>query len=207
MHEGGTTVTHLHEILQVIKLREALGVNSGEKMLLSVGELSKRKNHEVVIKSINKLNRERRIDTVKYFVAGDGDLQEYLSNLIEDSHLQDKVFLLGYRTDVNMLTKAADVFVLPSRQEGLSVALMEAMATGLPVLCSKIRGNTDLVRNEYNGFTYKVDDVDGFSAGIEKIIHTSYKIGANNLISVKKYDEAVVKNIMKNVYTNILKEN
>lgn len=184
-----------------------MGVNSGEKMLLSVGELSKRKNHEVVIKSINKLNRERRIDTVKYFVDGDGDLQEYLSNLIEDSHLQDKVFLLGYRTDVNMLTKAADVFVLPSRQEGLSVALMEAMATGLPVLCSKIRGNTDLVRNEYNGFTYKVDDVDGFSAGIEKIIHTSYKIGANNLISVKKYDEAVVKNIMKNVYTNILKEN
>ena len=62
--------------------------------------------------------------------------------------LEDHVKLLGFRTDVAELCQAADVFVFPSKQEGLPVALMEAMACGVPVVCSRIRGNTDLVEDE-----------------------------------------------------------
>ena len=71
-----------------------------------------------------------------------------LQQLIRNYHLEEHVKLLGFRTDVAELCQAADVFVFPSKQDGLPVALMEAMACGVPVVCSRIRGNTDLVEDE-----------------------------------------------------------
>ena len=81
-------------------------------------------------------------DKIKYFIVGKGQLKEHLENLISDMNLQNQVTLLGFRTDVLELCKSADIFIFPSRQEGLPVALMEAMACKTMVLCSAIRGNT-----------------------------------------------------------------
>ena len=124
--------------------RTELGLKENDIMLLSVGELSERKNHEAVIRALNVLNN----DKIKYFIVGKGQLKEYLENLISDMNLQNQVTLLGFRTDVLELCKSADIFIFPSLQEGLPVALMEAMACKTIVLCSAIRGNTDLI-NKY----------------------------------------------------------
>ncbi len=128
--------------------RESLGVLSNDIMLLSVGELSERKNHEIVVRALKELNNLR----IKYFIAGQGELQEYLSGLIKDYGLEDNVFLLGYRNDISELCQAADLFIFPSKQEGLPVALMEAIACKTPVYCSNIRGNVELVQNERTMF-------------------------------------------------------
>ena len=124
--------------------RRELGVSNTDIMFLSVGELSHRKNHEVVIRAIKELNNP----DIKYFICGKGELEGYLINLIKESGLESQVKLPGYRTDVSELCQAADLFVFPSRQEGLPVALMEAIACQTPVLCSNIRGNTDLVKDK-----------------------------------------------------------
>lgn len=124
--------------------RRELGVSNTDIMFLSVGELSNRKNHEVVIRAIKELNNP----DIKYFICGKGELEGYLINLIKESGLESQVKLPGYRTDVSELCQAADLFVFPSRQEGLPVALMEAIACQTPVLCSNIRGNTDLVKDK-----------------------------------------------------------
>lgn len=125
-----------------IKKRTELGLNN-EIMFLSVGELSERKNHRAVINVLKQL----KDDNFKYFIVGEGSLDKELKNLINSVGLENKVFLLGFRRDVAELCNAADIYLFPSFQEGLPVALMEAIACKCPVIVSDIRGNRDLVKN------------------------------------------------------------
>ena len=118
------------------RVRAELGVPLDGKLLISVGELSARKNHAVVVQALQTLP-----DDYWYAIVGKGELAEELLALDRTGRLR----LLGYREDVRELLWASDLFVFPSLQEGLPVALMEAMAAGLPCVASDIRGNTDLL--------------------------------------------------------------
>ena len=121
--------------------RKELGIPEDAFLLLSVGELNENKNHQIVIRTLAELNDP----SIHYAIAGNGALAEYLTALAEQVGVADRVHLLGYRRDVAELYRTADVYVLPSLREGLNVSIMEAMASGLPVVCNRIRGNTDLV--------------------------------------------------------------
>ena len=193
---GGNELAHLKALLEIIKLRESLGVGRNDTMLLSVGELSERKNHEVVVKALGQMKHE----DIKYFIAGQGPLEGYLNDLIRQNGLDKSVKLLGFRDDVNKLTKATDKFIFPSLQEGLPVALMEAMATGLPVVASKIRGNTDIVKGGINGYLVDCQDVDGFAKGIEKNIRSS--AGVVNMDEMKDFSIVKVQKKMIKIYKN-----
>ena len=153
-----------------------------EVFLLSVGELSDRKNHVVVIEAMKQL--VQRHSQLRYFICGQGEKKQELQQLIRKYHLEDHVKLLGFRTDVAELCQAADVFVFPSKQEGLPVALMEAMACGVPVVCSRIRGNTDLVHNKKSLF--EPDNEEQVKACIEWILKKNEKNVVYNKLS--KYD-------------------
>ena len=137
------------------KLREAkrreFGASDDVFLLLSVGELTKRKNHQVVIRALKQLegmgNRieGRKISGWKYLIAGKGAERKKLEKLIKKSGLEGKILLLGYRTDIGELLAAADCFVFPSKQEGMPVALMEALAAGVPSIAADIRGCRELL--------------------------------------------------------------
>lgn len=129
--------------------RKSLGLKDTDIMLLSVGELSPRKNHGIVIEAISQLKDER----YKYFICGKGELKEEYQSLIKELGLEKQVFLLGYRDDISELCQASDLYLFPSHQEGLPVALMEAIACRVPVICADVRGNTDLVKNQNCLFT------------------------------------------------------
>ncbi len=111
---------------------------------MSVGELSARKDHACVLEALHLL----QFAGIRYFICGEGPLAERLILQIRKLHLEKQVVLLGYRADAAQLVQAADLFVFPSRQEGLPVALMEAIAAGTPVICSAIRGCRDLVSDK-----------------------------------------------------------
>ena len=121
--------------------RKKLGVPYNCKMLLSVGELSKRKNHEKIIRTLATISDK----SIYYCIAGVGDKKNELRELSKKLGVDNQVKMLGFRTDIIKLCKIADIFCFPSLQEGLPVALMEAMAAGLPIVCSAIRGNVDLI--------------------------------------------------------------
>lgn len=86
-------------------------------MLFSVGEFIKRKNHEIIIRAVTKLNNPN----IHYFIAGQGEWKQYLETLIGTLKYRSNVHFLGYRTDVNELYKTSDIFCFPSKQEGLTV--------------------------------------------------------------------------------------
>ena len=134
--------------------RQELGLPEDAFVILSVGELNKNKNHEVVIRAIAKLNNPN----IHYVICGKGSLESYLKRLALELGIHEKVHLLGYRTDVVQIYKVSDLFIFPSQREGLPVSLMEAMASGLPVICSDIRGNSDLIDNKVEGYLVSYDD-------------------------------------------------
>lgn len=120
--------------------RGALGVPEDGYMLLSAGELNANKNHAEVLRALAKTGDRE----IHYVIAGEGPLREDLRELAERLGVSTQLHLAGYRRDMPELYRAADCFVFPSKREGLPVALMEAAASGLPLICSRIRGNTDI---------------------------------------------------------------
>lgn len=171
------------------KKRAELGITEDDLMLISVGEINQNKNQEVIIKAISKLDK----DHIHYFIAGKGDKEQYLIDL--SNKLGVHLHLLGYRTDVVELLNAADVFVFPSFREGLSVALMEAMAAGLPCVVSRIRGNVDLIDKD-GGYLCNPQNVSEFCNGIEKLYNFNKRkeMGNHNQYIIILFD---VKNVMK----------
>ena len=128
--------------------RKEMGFAEDDFVILSVAELIKRKNHELLIDAMGAMKDRKQI---KCLIAGSGEMEKKLKNRVKENHVGDNVVFLGYRDDVMELMNACDMFVFMSHQEGLPTSVMEAMACGLPVICSDVRGNRDLIRNNENG--------------------------------------------------------
>lgn len=131
--------------------RTELGLKDSDFVLLSVGELIARKNHALVLEALGELKQKGKVDDIQLLICGRGVLEKELKDKAASLDISDHVHFLGYRNDVSEICDAADLFVFMSKQEGLPVALMEAMAGGLPVICSDIRGNSDLIENGRDG--------------------------------------------------------
>jgi glycosyltransferase involved in cell wall biosynthesis len=110
-------------------------------------------------------------------------------------NVEDRVHFLGFRKDVYKILKASDIFVFPSYREGLSVALTEAMACGLPVVASRIRGNIDLIDEELGGLLCKPTDVKSMAMHIDTLAtnpEIRHKMGLYNYEKSKKYDKNII---------------
>lgn len=179
--------------------RREFGVLDSEVLLLSVGELNPNKNHKELIKQLPKIEAP-----FKYLICGQGHLEEELKALCSELNVADKVTFLGYRTDVPEIMQASDVFLFPSKREGLSVALMEAMATGLPCLVSDIRGNTDLIDQNKGGFIFKHGDAASILESMKKLVGDELlreRMSQYNLQKIKTFDKNEVNVIMREIYT------
>lgn len=152
------------------ELRQEFGVSDQDIMLLSVGELIDRKNHAILLKAMAQLKNSQFKGSIRCVICGEGPLMEDLCQRAKDLGIEDRVVLAGRREDIPAICHAADIFVFPSRQEGLPIALLEAMASGLPVVASHIRGNCDLVKHKKNGYLVPAESVPGYVAAIEKLI-------------------------------------
>lgn len=184
-------------------MRKELFLKDDDYILFSVGELIARKNHIVVIDALKKLNNPH----IHYAIAGDGVLFDFLKEKIKKSGLENQVHLLGYRTDINRLCNSTDVFIIPSLHEGLSVALMEAMACGKPIIASKIRGNVDLIDDGIGGILVNATDVDGYSKAILKCYNSPLEMeqyGNYNTEKIKDFDEKKVKDQLSAIYRECL---
>lgn len=186
--------------------RMNLGVTPEKILILSVGELIKRKNHKIGIKAIKKLI-EKGHTNIHYIICGRGELHEYLKNLIDELGLQEYVTLAGFRNDIHEIMKCADIFLFPSIYEGLPVSVIEAMAAELPVVASDIRGSSDLIRNSEGGLLVPPYNIGAFENCIEELIRNKDlrdEMGRRNEINVGKYDLNIVVRRMAEIYGKYL---
>jgi glycosyltransferase involved in cell wall biosynthesis len=196
--------THKFETvaIDIKKKREMLGIPHDAFVILSVGELSARKNHQVIINALHKLNNSK----IYYLICGKGEKENELMEMIREYGLDNHVFLLGYRSDIDELNQIADVSAFPSRREGLGIAGLEAMAAGLPILTSNVQGIPDYSIAGVTGFNYDPMDTDGFANGIKTLFDDpalAKQMGSHNRQAVKKYDIENVNKVMRRIYSDI----
>jgi len=107
---------------------------------------------------------------VKLGICGEGFLRPKLETQISDMNLFESVFLLGNRDNVGEYLMAADIYVLPSRWEGMSIALLEAMSAGLPVVATNVEGVDDVIEDGKQGLLVAVDDPRALAEAILQLL-------------------------------------
>jgi glycosyltransferase involved in cell wall biosynthesis len=142
--------------------------SDGKLKIIAVGRLAPSKSFDTLIRSI-PIVIEKGLKNLLVLIVGRGEERQNLEQLIEDLGIGNSVHLLGLRHDVIDLLTASDLFVMPSRYEGLSMAMIEAMACGLPIIASDIRGLKDYITDGENGLLFSVDNHVSLSASILKL--------------------------------------
>lgn len=138
-------------------LYHELGIPRGSIVVGSISRFSTDKDYETLIKAFKEV-LDTRPDTVLLLV-GDGETKEQIMQLTADLQLQDKIIFSGFRPDILELLNFIDVFVLSTHTEGISIALLEAMSTEVPVVATNVGGNGEIVQHTKNGLLVAENDV------------------------------------------------
>jgi glycosyltransferase involved in cell wall biosynthesis len=135
--------------------------------VLTVSRLIARKGLDTLIRALQRTPH----DLLSLDIAGDGPDAEELKRLVRSSGLADRVRFHGFadRAALAKLHESADVFVLSSRSESCSMALLEAMAAGLPLVATSVGGNSEIVRDGYNGLLFKPQDDEALAAALRTL--------------------------------------
>ena len=149
-------------------IRKKLGLNEDDIFLLSIGRLTYQKGHEFLVQAMSKV--VSRFPNAKAGICGEGLLRSQLEAQIIEAGLSSHVKMLGAWDDVSPLLASAEIFILPSRWEGLSRALMEAMAAGLPVIATQVDGIQDLITDSVNGLLIPSEDAEALANSILQLI-------------------------------------
>ena len=189
-----------------LALRSKYKYDSGDFKIHYIAELIPRKDHEFFIKNISELKRQ--IPNLKVIMPGRGVQLKEMKILAVNLEVDDIIWFPGYRKDIKLLCAITDLYVTTSRQEGLPISVIEAMASGLPIVASNIRGQTDAVAPGRNGELYQLDNDADF---VEKII-ALYKnpelmaeMRKNNIKESAKYSVDIAVKKMAEIYGECVK--
>ena len=166
---NGVDTERFHPPRDRAEERRALGWDPDEVCLIAVGRLVPVKDHALLIWAFARATRGMK-ERARLYVAGDGPLKNELERLARDLGMADRVVLLGRRDDVPVLLRASDVFVLPSKSEGMSNTLLEAMSTGLCCVATDVGGNPELVRHEENGLLVPAGEEAALAASLARLV-------------------------------------
>ena len=182
---NGVDLVRFKEIEGKSQLRKKLGIPD-KKSIIYTGRLVYQKGIDVLIRSFSKLNGEADCQLI---IIGDGPERENIVRLIDHHQLSKSIILIDEVDAVASYLNAADVFVLPSRFEGLSNSLLEAMACGLPVISTRVGGSVDTIENGIDGLLVDVDNEEQLSQAISKVLN-NFSLAASLGENARKTIEA-----------------
>jgi len=185
-------------------VREELGLGDQDAVVTCVGEFTSTKNHAFLLTAWRRIAREE--PRAHLLLIGDGRLREAMEREVNKEGLSN-VHFLGFRRDVPQLLQVTDIFVLPSRREGLPRSIMEAMAAGKPVVATNVRGSRDLVEHGVTGFLVELGDVEGLAQALVQLIRDPklrQKMGEAGRAKIRDYSLDRVFDEMSAIYARYL---
>ena len=152
-------------------VRRRLDLPLDRTLALYVGRLGYLKGVDILLRALASSSTDARCDLV-LVIVGDGEERDRLERMISSSQISKSVLMIGTQQDVRDYYWAADIFVLPSRTEGLSNALIEAMACGLPSVVSAVGGSSDLVKEGQNGLLFEAENHEELARQLASMLDT-----------------------------------
>jgi glycosyltransferase involved in cell wall biosynthesis len=165
----------------------------------------KKKGQDILIKALSIV--KERSTPFKCQLIGEGPNRPFLERLVSDLNLAEEVSFLGVRSDVAALLAQADLFVLPSRYEGFGIVILEAMASGLPVIVSDIDGPAEVVENRKNGLHFRSGDARDLADKIETVLSDAdlrKRLSEASLLRARDYSIEVMYDRYLGVYRNVV---
>ncbi len=187
-------------------LRQQFGFKADDFVIGAIGRLDPIKNLPLLINAIAEVKTVNK--NIKGLIVGDGPERGRLQELVANRNLTDDVIFTGYRKDATELLQTIDLFSLCSFSEGTSMALLEAMATGTPVIVTNVGGNPELITKHANGWVIQSDNLAEMTEAIFDITQNSHKRklfsqeGRNRFITYFTFDIMVEK--YKKIYLELL---
>lgn len=172
------------------KKRRVLGLEDDDFVVIMIAELNENKNQIQLVRAIELL--KNKYQNIKCLIVGEGKKLEFLKEEVKKRNLEKNIVFLGFRKDVNELINASDIGVLFSYREGLPRNLMEIMANGKRIVATNIRGNRDIVCNDFIGALVEVNDYEATAKAVEKFYLTS----ANKNKILKEVERYSISNIL-----------
>ncbi len=159
LEHGIENIVHIYNGIDLSKFPFNTTKSKNDKLnILNVSRLTSIKGQDILIKALN-LCKQRGVNFSCTFVGGkcDYDQENYhnIMSLVDKYKLSDNIHFAGQKSDIVPYLNKADLFVLPSRFEGLGIAALEAMAAGVPVIASNIGGPREIIFNDFNGFLFE----------------------------------------------------
>ena len=151
-----------------VDLEKEFPISINKLKLIAVGRIVSLKGFDILVRAVAEVVNQG-LDDLLVLITGEGKERLRLEELIRDLGVGSYVKLLGLRHDVMRLMKASDLFVMPSRYEGLSIAMIEAMACSLPIVASDAPGLRDYIKNEQNGLLFPVEDHKALAERIQRL--------------------------------------
>lgn len=188
-----------------VEKRKELGFSQKDFLILTVAEMTPNKNHITVLKALAELKNMPAFADMHYLICGRGETWQELEGKANAMGIADHVHFLGYRNDAAQLYHCCDLFAFMPYREGLSVALMEAMASGMAIVCTKIRGNTDLIEDGVSGI-FSENEPHSLAEHMRSLYHDSQRRTALGRQAIKKaaqFDERAVHEQMKKIYCSL----
>ncbi|MGO9340671.1 MAG: glycosyltransferase [Terracidiphilus sp.] len=174
---------------------------AGEFLIATVGNIRRVKGHDVFIRAAAMVVEQ--FPMARFSIGGavlEQDFFSELQALVQELNLAGKFHFDGEVTNLHQYLAAADIFVLPSRSEGFSNAIVEAMAASLPVVATDVGGNAEAVEDGISGFLVPSDDPDALSAAILRMLSDPSQahamgVAGRNLVAEKFTTEAMMNRI------------
>jgi len=166
---NGIDIDRYQTNIDVASKKHEIGLSDDDFVIGIVARLSPEKDHNTLLDAFH-IVLDNVDQSVKMVIVGDGILREELEQKAKSISINDKVIFLGERHDVPELLAIFDLFALSSITEGISLTLLEAMATGLPVVATNAGGNTEIVLDNQTGFIVPPKDPNRMAEAIMTII-------------------------------------
>jgi glycosyltransferase involved in cell wall biosynthesis len=151
-------------------LRRELGLGDEELLIVAIGNLYPVKGHAVLVRALGELEQQGGTPPWRLAIAGRGEEEAPLRSLADDAGIAPRVHLLGFRSDAPDILAAGDIFVMPSLSEGLPLALVEAMATGLPIVASDVGGIPEVVARDAEAVLVPSASPNALAAAIRSLL-------------------------------------
>ena len=176
--------------------------------MINVGRQDFQKGHDLLVESVASLQNSIKEKIVVFIVGREGNATSSLQKLLTEKKLEKTILFLGHRTDVPALLKMADIFVFPSRYEGLPGALIEAEAAGLPIICSQVSMMLEVVEPTKNALTFALDTVEDLTKAIEILVENqslrALYSAKSKLIFEERFQIAAVHEKMYSLYQKLI---